>query len=136
MRELTSHCSGVLLRSYDLVINEQTFSLLPEMISIKRYQKTIHGNVVIVCMFIVGVVSFPVIDVVPSVIEPSFGIGRILYAILEHNYQMREDDEKRNWLSLPPAVAPVSCSVLPLSGNEQFDSFVNAIGTSDSALIN
>ena len=65
---------------------------------------------------------------VPSVIEPSFGIGRILYAILEHNFHKREGDEQRNWLSLPPAIAPISCSVLPLSNNEQFEQYVQDIG--------
>ena len=69
-----------------------------------------------------------VIDVVPGVIEPSFGIGRILYAILEHNFNVREGDEQRNWLSLPPIVAPISCSVLPLSGDQRFDQFVETIG--------
>ena len=31
----------------------------------------------------------------PSVIEPSFGIGRILYAVLEHSFRVRPDDEQR-----------------------------------------
>lgn len=68
------------------------------------------------------------VDVTPSVIEPSFGIGRILYAILEHNFSVRDGDERRVWLSLPAAVAPISCSVLPLSSNEQFQPFVTQIG--------
>ena len=69
-----------------------------------------------------------VVDVIPSVIEPSFGIGRILYAILEHSFGVRESDDQRVWLSLPPVIAPVSCSVLPLSGNEEFTPFVHRIG--------
>ena len=28
-------------------------------------------------------------------IEPSFGIGRIMYSVLEHNYHVREGDENR-----------------------------------------
>ena len=32
-------------------------------------------------------------EYVPNVIEPSFGIGRILYSLLEHNYWTREGDE-------------------------------------------
>lgn len=75
-----------------------------------------------------------VIDVVPSVIEPSFGIGRILYAILEHNFRKREGDEMRNYLSLPPIISPVGCSVLPLSGNNQFDPFVKTIGKTPTTL--
>lgn len=31
----------------------------------------------------------------PNVIEPSFGLGRILYCLLEHSYWAREDDDKR-----------------------------------------
>ena len=68
------------------------------------------------------------VDVVPSVIEPSFGIGRILYTILEHSFRVRENDEKRVWLALPPSLAPISCSVLPLSGNDQFTPFITKIG--------
>ena len=36
------------------------------------------------------------------------------------------------WLSLPPAVAPVKCSVLPLSNNPDFEPFVKRLGKADS----
>ena len=39
---------------------------------------------------------FLVREVAPHVIEPSFGVGRIMYALLEHNFQIREGDEQRN----------------------------------------
>ena len=38
---------------------------------------------------------FTVHEFQPGVIEPSFGIGRILYAILEHSYRVRPEDEQR-----------------------------------------
>lgn len=47
---------------------------------------------------------------IPSVIEPSFGIGRVLYAIFEHSFKMR--DEKKTYFSLPPKIAPFKCSIL------------------------
>lgn len=50
----------------------------------------------------------------PSVVEPSFGIGRILYCLFEHSFFMREDDEKRAVLSFTPVVAPTKASVFPL----------------------
>lgn len=56
----------------------------------------------------------------PGVIEPSFGIGRIVYALLEHTFAVRADDEQRTWLRLPPVIAPVKCSLLPLSAQEEF----------------
>jgi hypothetical protein len=34
-------------------------------------------------------------EFVPNVIEPSFGIGRILYALLEHSYWARKEDVDR-----------------------------------------
>lgn len=43
----------------------------------------------VVCVFLT------VRDVEPHVIEPSFGVGRIMYAVLEHNFKIREGDEQR-----------------------------------------
>ena len=62
---------------------------------------------------------------VPSVIEPSFGIGRILYAILEHTFKMR--DEKRTYLSLPPRMAPVKCSILTVQNDPEFQPTIDRI---------
>ncbi|KAJ1816023.1 Glycine--tRNA ligase 1, mitochondrial [Coemansia sp. RSA 2598] len=56
----------------------------------------------------------------PNVIEPSFGIGRILYSLIEHSYSVRAGDEQRAVLSFKPAVAPFKCLILPLSGNASF----------------
>ncbi|CCW61172.1 unnamed protein product [Phytomonas sp. EM1] len=54
----------------------------------------------------------------PSVIEPSFGIGRILYCLLEQSYWVRRDDneknEKRAVFSLTPLLAPHKVALLPL----------------------
>ena len=38
---------------------------------------------------------FSVEEVMPSVVEPSFGIGRVMYAIFEHNFSVREGDAQR-----------------------------------------
>ncbi|KAK6864244.1 glycyl-tRNA synthetase [Apiospora arundinis] len=62
----------------------------------------------------------------PNVIEPSFGIGRILYALMEHCYWSRGSeggDEARGVLSFPPTVAPTKVLIVPLSSNEQFAPF-------------
>lgn len=73
----------------------------------------------------------------PNVIEPSFGIGRILYSLLEHVYWVRQgstdpkDKEKelneRGVLSLPPAVAPIKVLIVPLSANEAFRPLIRDI---------
>jgi len=60
---------------------------------------------------------------IPGVIEPSYGIGRILYAILEHSYDTRgagDDVSHGGILNLRPQIAPIKVALLPLSGNEKF----------------
>ncbi|TVY46698.1 putative glycine--tRNA ligase [Lachnellula occidentalis] len=51
----------------------------------------------------------------PNVIEPSFGIGRIFYCLLEHVYWHRPGDVARGVLSIPPLVAPSKVLIVPLS---------------------
>ncbi|KAK7454497.1 Glycine--tRNA ligase 1, mitochondrial [Stygiomarasmius scandens] len=63
----------------------------------------------------------------PNVIEPSFGLGRILYTLLEHSYWSREQDVERGVLSLPPLVAPTKVLIVPLSAKEEFDPLVQEI---------
>ena len=58
---------------------------------------------------------------VPSVVEPSFGIGRIMYSILEQSFVKGVGgDQQRTSLKFTPAIAPIKCAVLPLSTNKTF----------------
>jgi glycyl-tRNA synthetase len=103
-------------------------TLTPEMLTIKKVEKKVSGE-----------------NFFPHVIEPSFGVGRILYAILEQNFYTREDsaaaaadekdkskkgDVKRAVLSLPPHLAPVQCSVLPLLDKDEFNAIIPRIVSS------
>jgi glycyl-tRNA synthetase len=56
------------------------------------------------------------------VIEPSFGLGRVMTTILEHSFKVR--DEKRTYLCLKPRIAPVKVSILPLQNDERFDEII------------
>ncbi len=47
----------------------------------------------------------------PHVVEPSFGVERLLYSTLEHNLRMKEE---RLILSLPFRIAPTQAAVYPL----------------------
>lgn len=96
-----------------LTIKGQEYCIKADMIEVKRYKKTFHVE-----------------EYVPSVIEPSFGIGRVMYSIFEHNFKVREGDEQRTYLSLPPLIAPYKCSVLPLSSNAEFMPFVSQLSQS------
>ncbi|CAF4311876.1 unnamed protein product [Rotaria socialis] len=66
-------------------------------------------------------------EFIPCVIEPTFGIGRILYTMLEHNFKVRSQDEQRKYFTLPPSIAPYKCAILPLSGNAEFKPFTKQI---------
>jgi len=54
---------------------------------------------------------------IPHVIEPSFGIGRIIYCIFEHCFKVREKDAQRTYFDFPTSIAPLKCSLLPLMSN-------------------
>ena len=57
--------------------------------------------------------------ITPHVVEPSFGIGRTVYTLLEHAYSKDEvDDETRTYLSLAPEIAPTDVAVFPLVSND------------------
>lgn len=58
--------------------------------------------------------------VIPHVIEPSHGLDRIFYSVLEHAY---EYDEKEDYtvLHLAPKVAPVKVGVFPLMEKDGLD---------------
>jgi glycyl-tRNA synthetase len=84
----------------------------------------------------------------PNVIEPSFGIGRILYCLMEHVYWSREGadergvsfppalcaaartvaDSKSQVLSFPPIIAPTKVLLVPLSNHADFRPLVNRLG--------
>ncbi|KXN72622.1 glycyl-tRNA synthetase [Conidiobolus coronatus NRRL 28638] len=91
--------------------DNQQYDITTDMVSIKRV--TVKTNIR---------------EYVPSVIEPSFGIGRIFYSLIEHSFWSREGDEQRSVLSFPIGMAPIKCTLLPLSNNEVFNPFIKTIG--------
>ena len=59
-------------------------------------------------------------EIVPHVIEPSFGIDRIIYTVLDHSfYEDAVDGETRAVLRFKPAVAPIEVAVLPLMDRKE-----------------
>jgi len=64
-------------------------------------------------------VEVPGEEVTPHVIEPSYGIDRMIYAVLEHSYaEETVRDEERRVLRLPPRIAPVQVAVFPLMNRD------------------
>lgn len=97
-------------RKASIEVGGKVFDLTPEALTIER--KTIKQSIR---------------EYIPNVIEPSFGIGRILYVLLEHSFWSRESDIERTVLSLPALVAPTKVLVCPLSAKEEFDPIVRDI---------
>ncbi|NWV68788.1 GARS ligase, partial [Malurus elegans] len=118
--EYLSMCDECYITEMEQLLNEKgeftvetegkTFKLTKDMVTVKRFQKTLHVE-----------------EIVPNVIEPSFGIGRIMYTVFEHTFRIREGDEQRTYFSFPAVVAPFKCSVLPLSQNQEFMPFVKEL---------
>jgi len=65
----------------------------------------------------------------PNVTEPSFGISRITYCLVEHIYWSRSGDEVRGVLSFPPWFAPTQLPIVPLSNDPSFASIVTPLST-------
>ncbi len=55
---------------------------------------------------------------IPHVVEPSFGIDRLVYAVLEHSYYEREESGYKV-LRLNPRIAPVKAGVFPLVNKDE-----------------
>jgi glycyl-tRNA synthetase len=101
-----------------LTVGAGTFEVLESQVAFKVENKKISGR-----------------NFYPSVIEPSFGIGRLLYCLWEHVYYVREGEREENAippavLRLPPSMAPVKCAVLPLSKNEKFTELLAELSSS------
>ena len=56
--------------------------------------------------------------VYPNVVEPSFGLDRILYCLLESSWKV---DADREWISLPQATSPYDLLVAPLMTKDGLD---------------
>jgi glycyl-tRNA synthetase len=65
---------------------------------------------------------------VPHVIEPSYGIDRILYSILEHAYfETKKEGEDYFVLRLRPVMAPIQAAVFPLVNKEELTAIADGL---------
>ena len=56
--------------------------------------------------------------IIPHVIEPSFGIDRILYCTLLHSFKTEEDGFEKEYFKFAKEIAPIQVSVFPLMNKE------------------
>ena len=65
----------------------------------------------------------------PSVVEPAFGIGRIMYAILEHAFSQRNGDEQRCVMSFKSIISPIKVGIFRLINNPAFEPVIHRLHT-------
>ena len=63
---------------------------------------------------------------IPVVIEPAFGLDRIIYTILDHNLSVREDSGYV-CLKVPYSISPYDAAILPLMAKDGLDVKANSI---------
>lgn len=85
--------------SYQIEANGKLHNLTPDLIDLEEVEETIRGE-----------------KIYPHVIEPSYGIDRIIYSVLIHCYHKEGD---RTILKLPADIAPVEVNVFPLVNKEE-----------------
>jgi glycyl-tRNA synthetase len=92
------------------------FEITPDLVSFKKENKTVQET-----------------KFTPHVIEPSFGMGRIIYAVLEHSFSQREGAEERSVMSFRPRIAPVKVAIFRLINNTALDTIVSQVDDMASA---
>jgi len=88
----------------ELEIDGERIRLTREFFDVKEIEEEVAGE-----------------KVVPHVIEPSFGLDRITYTVLEHSFDKdMVEGEERRVLRLKRRMAPIEVAVLPLLSREPF----------------
>ena len=102
--------------SITYTLGSETFTLTADHVKFERYTETHIEE-----------------KYIPGVIEPSFGMGRITYCVLEHSFGVREKDARRTFFDFPPVVAPYKVSVLPLIHSDELLQFVEPISNQNNS---
>ncbi|MDO5849936.1 MAG: glycine--tRNA ligase [Methanobacteriaceae archaeon] len=80
---------------------DNTFEILAEHLIFEEVEEEIKGE-----------------RIIPHVIEPSFGIDRILYCTLLHSFHESEDENDKDYFKFQSEIAPIQVSVFPLMNKE------------------
>jgi len=95
----------------DIELNGELVRITPDLYEVREEVVEVRGE-----------------EIIPHVIEPSYGIDRMMYAVLEHCYgEDIVDGEMRRVLHLPPWVAPVQVAVFPLMSRDGLDAIARQI---------
>jgi glycyl-tRNA synthetase len=93
--------------SFNLNIYGRDYEFEPELIKINKILKKITHE-----------------KFIPHIVEPSFGIDRIMYALLNNIFWIRDDDPDRVVLSFNNKMAPINVVILPLYAKEFMTKYI------------
>lgn len=96
--------------SAEVSVGGETHTLQKDMVTIEKVTKSRSGH-----------------NYTPSVIEPSFGIGRIVYCVFEHTFYVRSDDAQKTVFRFSPQVAPMKTTVFPLLQRKELNDAATSI---------
>lgn len=104
-------------QSVDFPVEGNTYKIEAGMVEIQMEKKKLSGR-----------------NYVPGVIEPSFGIGRLLYCVFEHSYYVRDGDENRVCFAFTPLAAPIKATVFPLMSKPDLNDKASEVAASLTAV--
>ncbi len=84
--------------SFKIEVEGKDYELSPDLINFEEKEEITRGE-----------------KIFPHVIEPSYGIDRIIYSVLLHTYTQ---EGERTYFKLPADIAPLEVSVFPLVNKE------------------
>ncbi|KAF7315087.1 Glycine-tRNA ligase [Mycena indigotica] len=123
--------AGAIVATVDALGEEGLVNLQSQLVQGSATIKTAEGKEVVLEPSLLTIqrktFKTSIREFTPNVIEPSFGIGRILYCLLEHSFWSREQDVERGVLSLPALVAPTKVLIVPLSSKTEFEPLVKEV---------
>ena len=92
--------------AFTITIGSDEYEIIPEMYAVIDEEKKI------------SVEKF-----IPNVIEPSYGVDRILYCVLEHSLEcsLNDKNEETRVMHLPSGMAPYQYAVFPLMTRDGLD---------------
>lgn len=97
---------------YNPEIDGEIFEILSEHVNFENIEEEIKGE-----------------KINPHVIEPSFGIDRILYSVLLHSFHVGKNEDDKDYFKLSNSVAPIQVGVFPLMNKDELNEVASEITT-------
>lgn len=98
---------------YKASIDDSYFEIKKEHVTFENIEEKVKGE-----------------KVIPHVIEPSFGIDRILYSVLLHSFHKAENEEDKDYFKLANSIAPIQIGVFPLMNKDNLNELATEITSS------